>query len=165
MGWLKKLLQFFSAEIDVTEQIRIQDSTDQPAQVRDDTGLSVWDISRTDWNFYGDPGCDGEPDVDVDPEKAAVYDDPFNGVAIEIPIENFIDLHTFAPDETHQVLDAYIEAAREKGFRRVRIIHGRGRGIQRQIVQSYLARHYAVERFHTARSDEGGSGATIAYLK
>jgi hypothetical protein len=102
---------------------------------------------------------------EVDPEQAAIWDDPFDGRAVEVPIEPFIDLHTFAPDETEDVLEAYIEAAREKGYKRVRIIHGKGVGVQRQIVQSYLKRHYAVKRFHTARPIEGGQGATIAYLE
>ncbi len=130
-------------------------------------------VDRTSWDSDEEYRLRTAPDDylinyddsdEVDPEEAAVWDDPFDGRAVQIPIEPFIDLHMFAPDETEDVLEAYIEAAREKGFKRVRIIHGKGVGVQRQIVQSYLKRHYAVKRFHIAKAVEGGQGATIAYL-
>lgn len=146
MKWLKTILQFFRTEIDVFERTEI------PTNVND--VLSNWD--NNDAN---------ESDLtEINPDDATVYDDPFDGRAIAIPIENFIDLHTFSPEETTELLEAYLEAARDKGFKRVRIIHGRGHGVQRNIVQSFLSRHYAVTGFHDARACEGGWGATIAYL-
>ena len=90
---------------------------------------------------------------DVDPEP------------IEIPIEDSIDLHTFSPKETRIVVEEYLAAAHEKGFRQVRIIHGRGVGVQREIVRSVLARHALVESYSDARPEGGGWGATFVQLK
>ncbi len=69
---------------------------------------------------------------------------------VEIPIGDSIDLHWFRPSETGDVVDAYLEAAAEAGYREVRIIHGRGRGVQRHRVQRRLARSPHVERFADA---------------
>jgi dsDNA-specific endonuclease/ATPase MutS2 len=63
------------------------------------------------------------------------------------------------------VVDAYLEVAVEEGFTEVRLIHGRGIGVQRDRVQKLLARHPLVSGFHDAPPDRGGWGATIAYLK
>ena len=91
-------------------------------------------------------------------------DSPFPD-PVEIPIEESIDLHFFRPSEVADVLDAYLEAARERGFREVRVIHGRGRGVQRGRVQRLLERSPHVERFADAPGDRGGWGATIAWLR
>ncbi len=84
---------------------------------------------------------------------------------IEIPIEESIDLHLFRPSEIGDVVEGYLEAAIEKRFREVRLIHGRGRGVQRGRVQCLLARHPGVERYADAPGDRGGWGATIAWLR
>ena len=84
---------------------------------------------------------------------------------IEIPIEESIDLHWFRPSEIADVVEGYLEAAIEKRFREVRLIHGRGRGVQRGRVQSLLARHPQVTAFADAPGDRGGWGATIAWLR
>jgi DNA-nicking Smr family endonuclease len=84
---------------------------------------------------------------------------------VEIPIEDSIDLHRFRPAEVGEVVEAYLEAAREKGYREVRIIHGRGRGVQRARVQRLLARSSHVERFADAPGARGGWGATLAWLR
>jgi len=86
-------------------------------------------------------------------------------VPIEIPVEDSIDLHPFPPRDVPDVVDAYLEVAVEKGFTEVRLIHGRGIGVQRDRVQKLLARHSLVSGFHDAPADRGGWGATIAYLK
>ena len=86
-------------------------------------------------------------------------------VPIEIPVEDSIDLHPFPPRDVPDVVDAYLEAAVEKGFTEVRLIHGRGIGVQRDRVQKLLARRPLVSGFHDAPSDRGGWGATVAYLK
>ena len=82
----------------------------------------------------------------------------------EIPIEETLDLHRFRPAEIADVVDAYVEAAWEKGLRELRIIHGRGVGVQRHRVHRVLARHPRVERFAEAPADRGGWGATLAWL-
>jgi DNA-nicking Smr family endonuclease len=68
----------------------------------------------------------------------------------EIPIEDSIDLHTFQPREIQIVVEEYLYQAVERGFREVRIIHGRGIGVQREIVRSILEKHPAVISFRDA---------------
>jgi dsDNA-specific endonuclease/ATPase MutS2 len=80
-----------------------------------------------------------------------------------VPIEDHIDLHAFAPRDIPSVVEAYIDAAASAGFREVRVIHGRGRGVQRGIVQATLERHPNVAEF----SDDTAShlGATLVRLR
>ncbi len=81
------------------------------------------------------------------------------------PIEDSIDLHTFQPREVKNLLHDYLEAACEKGFREVRIIHGKGTGVLRNKVQSILKNHPLVDSFITADPFRGGWGATVVSLK
>ena len=96
----------------------------------------------------------------VDDEDDSPFDEP-----IEIPIEDSIDLHFFRPSEMADVVDAYVEAAVLAGFREVRVIHGRGRGVQRNRIQRRLERNPFVERFADAPADRGGWGATLVWLR
>ena len=82
--------------------------------------------------------------------------------AHRIPIEDALDLHAFAPRDVPSVVEEYVRAAREAGLREVRLIHGRGRGVQRGIVQAALERHARVLEFW----DDTAShlGATIARI-
>ena len=80
----------------------------------------------------------------------------------EIPIEDTLDLHTFAPRDILSVVDEYIRAAHERGLREVRVVHGRGKGVQRGIVQNVLEKHPLVEEFWDAT--ETHLGATVARL-
>lgn len=82
--------------------------------------------------------------------------------AHEVPIEGTLDLHPFAPRDIPSVVDEYVRAAHEKGFRDVRLIHGRGKGVQRGIVQSVLEKHPLVEAFEDA--PDAHLGATVARL-
>jgi DNA-nicking Smr family endonuclease len=82
---------------------------------------------------------------------------------VNIPIEDSIDLHSFAPRDVVSVVDEYLHAAREAGFSQVRLIHGRGKGVQRAAVQRLLRDHPLVERFWDAA--ESHLGATIVVLK
>ena len=77
-----------------------------------------------------------------------------------VPIEDSIDLHTFQPKEIHIVVEEYLYQAVQKGFREVRIIHGRGIGVQRQIVHSLLSKHPDVISFR----DESDRGSTLVVL-
>jgi len=97
---------------------------------------------------------DGDNEGSVDPD-----------MPIEIPVEDSIDLHPFPPRDVPDVVDAYLEVAVGKGFTEVRLIHGRGIGVQRDRVLKLLAHHPLVSGFHDAPADRGGWGATIAYLK
>lgn len=88
-----------------------------------------------------------------------------SGPAVVIPIEDSIDLHRFRPAEIGEVVDAYLEAAFEKGLREVRIVHGRGRGVQRGRVRQHVAKSPFVEAFGDAPGDRGGWGATLVRLR
>jgi DNA-nicking Smr family endonuclease len=81
---------------------------------------------------------------------------------IAIPIEPEIDLHAFAPSDVVSVVNEYIEAAAERGLREVRLVHGRGRGVQRAAVQAALDRHPRVAQFWD--DPAAHLGATIARL-
>src|SRR6185436_310363 len=67
--------------------------------------------------------------------------------AVELPIEPELDLHAFAPADIPSVVAEYLVAAHEKGLRQLRLVHGRGRGVQRGIVQSVLEKHPLVAEF------------------
>ena len=84
---------------------------------------------------------------------------------VEIPIEDALDLHAFAPRDVRSVVDEYLQAAHDRGFGEVRLIHGRGIGVQRASVQALLARHPLVAGFADAPEDRGGRGATIVRLR
>ncbi len=79
----------------------------------------------------------------------------------EVPIEDWIDLHTFRPQEIKSVVEEYLFQALQMGFTQVRIIHGRGIGVQREIVQGILDRHPEVAAFE----DTPDRGATLVYFR
>jgi dsDNA-specific endonuclease/ATPase MutS2 len=91
-------------------------------------------------------------------------EDPF-GEPVTVPIEDSIDLHAFAPKDIPSVVEEYIAHCIQAGIYEVRIIHGRGKGVQRRIVQSLLKKHPLVASFKDAPADAGGWGATIIELK
>ena len=81
-----------------------------------------------------------------------------------LEITDHIDLHGFRPKEIRFVVEDYLEAAQEKGFRQVRLIHGRGKGVQRAQIQARLRSNPRVERFADAPPGRGGWGATLCWL-
>jgi len=82
---------------------------------------------------------------------------------VRIPIEPELDLHAFAPADVANVVADYVDAAAEAGLREVRLVHGRGRGVQRGIVQAALERHARVVEFWD--DPAAHLGATIARLE
>jgi DNA-nicking Smr family endonuclease len=82
---------------------------------------------------------------------------------VHLPIGREIDLHAFAPADIPSVVEEYVTAAAQAGLADVRLVHGRGRGIQRGIVQAALERHPLVERFWD--DTDSHLGATVAVLK
>ena len=91
-------------------------------------------------------------------------DSPFEG-PIVLPITDALDLHAFEPKEIASVVEEYLEECRRMGFSEVRVIHGKGVGVQRNIVRSVLSKHPAILSYHDAPAECGGWGATIVRLK
>jgi DNA-nicking Smr family endonuclease len=79
-----------------------------------------------------------------------------------VPIEPELDLHTFQPRDIPSVVEEYISAAHDAGLRSVRLVHGRGRGVQRAVVQQVLERHPLVVEF--ADDTDAHLGATWCRL-
>jgi DNA-nicking Smr family endonuclease len=94
----------------------------------------------------------------------ASKESPF-GEPIVVPIQEAIDLHAFQPKDIPSVIEEYLEQCIQAGFREVRLIHGKGFGVQRNIVRSLLSKHPAVLSFRDAPAEVGGWGATIVVLK
>jgi DNA-nicking Smr family endonuclease len=84
-------------------------------------------------------------------------------VVHRVPVEDAIDLHAFAPRDIKSLVEEYVSAAHAAGLREVRLIHGRGKGVQRGIVQQALERHPLVEEFWDAPGAH--LGATVARLR
>src|ERR1700676_4594419 len=84
---------------------------------------------------------------------------------IRIPITDVFDLHSIAPRDVKDAVEAYLEEAHALGLRYLRIIHGRGIGVQRETVRAILARTTFVEGFSDAPAEAAGCGATIVTLK
>jgi dsDNA-specific endonuclease/ATPase MutS2 len=84
---------------------------------------------------------------------------------VQIPITDVFDLHSVPPPDVKGVVEAYLEEAHKLGLVALRIIHGRGIGVQREIVRSVLARTPFVEWYGDAPAETGGWGATIVTLK
>ena len=89
---------------------------------------------------------------------------PLPDEAIVLPITEELDLHTFAPGDVPSVVADYLEECHARGMRLVRIVHGRGKGVQRAVVQNLLRTITYVESFADAPPQSGGWGATIVVL-
>jgi DNA-nicking Smr family endonuclease len=91
--------------------------------------------------------------------------EPESDPVVALPIEDSIDLHGFQPRDIPNVVVDYLEEAAQRGFREVRLIHGRGKGVQRARVQQVLSEHPLVQSFSDAPATRGGWGATIVWLR
>jgi dsDNA-specific endonuclease/ATPase MutS2 len=88
-----------------------------------------------------------------------------DGEPVPIEITDVFDLHSVPDRDVTGVVEAYLEEARVRRFRYVRIIHGRGIGVRREIVRSVLSRASFVESYTDAPAEAGGWGATVATLR
>jgi dsDNA-specific endonuclease/ATPase MutS2 len=84
---------------------------------------------------------------------------------VRIPITDVFDLHSVPPSDVKAVVEEYLNESQRLGFRALRIIHGRGIGVQREIVRAVLARTSFVADFRDAPAEAGGWGATIVTLR
>ncbi len=118
--------------------------------------------------FAGDnhPHIKGAKSDDVDSLDSSESFDPFNPFPepVTIPITYVFDLHTIPPRDVKRVVEEYLLEARSAGFRSVRIIHGKGIGVQREMVRTILARTPFVLDWTDAPPEAGGLGATIVRL-
>ncbi len=89
-----------------------------------------------------------------------MFDEP-----VRIPITDVFDLHSVPPRDVKAIVEAYLEEADAMGLKALRIIHGRGVGVQREIVRSVLARTPFVVSYADAPPEAGGWGATVVTLR
>jgi DNA-nicking Smr family endonuclease len=109
---------------------------------------------------------DGERDERDSRDVRDEEDGDFPGLEpVELPITDVLDLHSFRPPEVPDVVREYLDAAHEKGLRELRIVHGKGIGVQRQTVRRLLSRDPRVEAFGDAPLEAGGWGATWVRLR
>ena len=96
----------------------------------------------------------------MSPEDFDSFEEP-----IQIPVTDILDLHSIPSRDIAAVVEEYLQEARRLGFKVLRIIHGRGIGVQRELVRTILSRTPFVATFGDAPAEAGGWGATIATLK
>ena len=112
------------------------------------------------------PHNEGAVSDGLDPLESSEAVDPFNPFPepVTIPITDVFDLHTIPPRDVKLVIEEYLTQAQRAGFRNVRIIHGKGIGVQREMVRAILARTSFVLDWKDAPPEAGGLGATIVRL-
>jgi dsDNA-specific endonuclease/ATPase MutS2 len=106
-----------------------------------------------------------QPEYETDPEDSET--DPFNPFPepIQLPLSDVIDLHTIPARDVKRAVEEYLQQANEAQFPAVRIIHGKGIGVQRELVRSILSRTSFVIDWIDAPPQAGGLGATIVRLR
>ena len=93
------------------------------------------------------------------------FEDFSQALPVKVPITDVLDLHSFRPADVPEVVREWLDAAYEAGFHLVRIVHGKGIGVQRKTVRTLLARDPRVEDFGDAPLEAGGWGATWVKLR
>jgi DNA-nicking Smr family endonuclease len=88
-----------------------------------------------------------------------------DGEPVRLPLAGDLDLHPFSPREIPSVVEEYVRACRERGVLRLRLAHGRGKGVQRAVVRRVLASMPEVVSFSDAPPEAGGWGATVVVLR
>ena len=92
-------------------------------------------------------------------------DETFNDTPLEIPITDVFDLHSVPAKDIKEAVEEYLIEAHRLGYRALRIIHGRGIGVQRETVRGILARTPIVQSYGDAPAEAGGWGATVITLR
>lgn len=91
------------------------------------------------------------------------FADDLEDGAVPLEITDTLDLHSFPPNQVKDLVRDYLDLAHERGLRRLRIIHGKGIGVQRRTVRAILERDPRVDRIEEPR-DASGWGATVVIL-
>jgi len=131
-------------------------------------GLSDWlRRLRADRGYESAASAEATRTGGEDADEADDFSDEFDPFPepVRLEITDTIDLHAFAPRDVRRAVEAYLEEAHRAGFRSVRIIHGKGRYVQRAAVREILARTPFIAAFTDAPPERGGLGATVAHLK
>ncbi|HTE54943.1 MAG TPA: Smr/MutS family protein [Kofleriaceae bacterium] len=100
-------------------------------------------------------------DADGDQRESSGSDEPD---VVEVAITDELDLHTFLPRDVSSLVPEYLDECARRGFREVRIVHGKGRGVLRRAVYAALDRHPRVASYRQAEEWAGGWGATVVTL-
>jgi dsDNA-specific endonuclease/ATPase MutS2 len=93
------------------------------------------------------------------------FSEPFGPGPVELPVTDVFDLHSVPPKDVKEAVEEYLSEAHRLGYKALRIIHGRGKGVQRETVRTILARTSFVESFGDAPAEAGGWGATLVTLR
>ncbi len=120
--------------------------------------LISW-LKGSKYSTHNEPAEDDGASEDEGTDSLSPFPEP-----VEIEITDVFDLHSIAPRDVKAVVEEYLREAHRKGFRSVRIIHGKGVGVQREAVRSILSRTSFVRGFTDAPQQAGGWGATIVHF-
>jgi DNA-nicking Smr family endonuclease len=93
------------------------------------------------------------------------FSEPYGNDPVDLPITDVLDLHSFPARDVQGAVEAYLAEAHRLGYQALRIIHGRGIGVQREMVRKILARTSFVESYGDAPAEAGGWGATLVTLR
>jgi DNA-nicking Smr family endonuclease len=93
------------------------------------------------------------------------FSEPFGGLPVQLPITDIFDLHSVPAKDIKGAVEEYLAEAHRLGYKALRIIHGRGVGVQRELVRQILARKSFVECYGDAPGEAGGWGATLVTLR
>jgi len=93
------------------------------------------------------------------------FSEPFGSLPVELPITDVFDLHSVPAKDVKGAVEEYLAEAHRLGYRTLRIIHGRGIGVQREMVRQILARTAFVASYGDAPAEAGGWGATLVTLR
>jgi DNA-nicking Smr family endonuclease len=115
--------------------------------------------AAADEDHFEDQDSEDQNSEDQDSDELNFFPEP-----VRLEIGDVFDLHTIAPRDVERVVHEYLAEAARAGFRSVRIIHGKGQGVQRRLVHSILARTPFVRDWTDAPPQSGGWGATVAHL-
>jgi len=93
------------------------------------------------------------------------FSNPFGTEPVQLPVADVFDLHSVPAKDVRGAVEEYLAEAHRRGLQALRIIHGRGIGVQRETVRAILARTSFVESYRDAPAEAGGWGATLVSLR